>query len=489
MAAAAVDFTTFSNIINGEKRSSAKIGHGVNPSNKQPLWDVPIASEDDVNEAVAAAKKAFPAWSRTSWSERGKLLEKAREALLARKDEMAQLMMQEGGKPLMLAGLEVEHAAGFLEFHAKHPELETKVIQDDDNLRLSLRYMPIGVVAAICPWNFPLTLAIAKIGAALITGNCVITKPSPYTPYSILKFTELVRDIFPPGVIQALHGDDNTGPLLCEHPDVGKISFTGSIATGKKVMAAASKTLKRVTLELGGNNGSIVCPDVDIKYVASQVAMGSFFNSGQLCVASKRIYVHEDIYQQFLQALTEVVKSWKVGPSTADSCNLLGPVQNEMQYNIVKQFFLDSYNNGYKFALGSPEIKDGDNFVIQPAIIDNPPDKLKIVVEEPFGPIVPVLTWRTEDEVIARVNDTNTGLGASVWSSDIDRAHRIAQQLDVGCVWINSYEKPIQQGYLPGHKESGIGGEWGSEGLLAYCNAQGIHYYKDKVAPGEAPKQ
>lgn len=299
----------------------------------------------------------------------------------------------------------MEHALGFLDFHcecqrchigkkniklttchtANHPELETKIIQDNDELRLSLRYMPIGVVAAICPWNYPLVLAMGKIGAALITGNCVITKPSPFTPYSILKFTELVQSIFPPGVIQVLNGDDKTGPLLCEHPDVHKISFTGSIATGKRIMASASKTLKRVTLELGGNNGSIVCPDVDIKFVASQVAVGSFFNSGQLCVASKRIYVHEDIYQEFLQVLTDVVKSWKVSPSTNDAGNMLGPVQNEMQYNIVKQFFLDAHNNGYKFALGSADIKDGDSFVIQPAIIDNPPDKSKIVAEEPFG--------------------------------------------------------------------------------------------------------
>lgn len=268
---------------------------------------------------------------------------------------------------------------------ARHPELETEVIQDDDDLKLTLRYVPIGIVAAICPWNYPLVLAMGKISAALITGNCVITKPSPFTPYSILKFTEIVKDIFPPGVIQVLNGDDKTGPLLCEHPDVDKISFTGSIATGKRIMASAAKTLKRVTLELGGNSPSIICPDVDVPYVASQVALGSFFNSGQLCVASKRIYVHKDIYQEFLKAMTDVVKSWKVSPSTPDAGNMLGPVQNEMQYNIVKQYFMDAHNNGYKFALGSAEIKDGDSFVINPAIIDNPPDDAKIVTDEPFG--------------------------------------------------------------------------------------------------------
>ncbi|GAD97180.1 hypothetical protein NECHADRAFT_43411 [Paecilomyces variotii No. 5] len=485
---ASINFSTFSNIINGETRSSSQVGHGINPSTKKPLWDVPVATEHDVNEAVAAAKKAYPAWSRTPWSERAKLLTRAKDALLERKDEMAHLIMQEGGKPIQFGALEVEHAVGFLNFHSTHPELETKVVHDDDDLKMTLRHVPIGVVAAICPWNYPLVLAMGKIGAALITGNCVITKPSPFTPYSILKFTEMVKDIFPPGVIQVLNGNDKTGPELCDHPDVDKISFTGSIATGKRIMASAAKTLKRVTLELGGNNASIICPDVDIPYVASQVALGSFFNSGQLCVASKRLYVHEDIYQEFLNALADVVKSWKVGSSTPEAGNMLGPVQNEMQYNIVKQFFLDAHNNGYKFALGSGDVKDGDGFVINPAIIDNPPDHSKIVTEEPFGPIVPVLSWKTEEEVIQRANDTNTGLGGAVWSSDLDRANRVADQIEAGTIWINSFEKPHPLGYLAGHKESGLGGEWGTAGLLSYCNTKVIHYYKNSVAPGKAGK-
>jgi len=364
---------------------------------------------------------------------------------------------------------------------ANHPELEVETITDDAELKLTLRYVPVGVVAAICPWNYPLVLAMGKIGAALITGDCVIIKPSPYTPYSILKFTEQVASIFPPGVIQALHGDEKIGPLLCEHPGVQKISFTGSTATGKRIMASASRTLKNITLELGGNSASIVCPDVDVKFVASQVAVGSFFNSGQLCVASKRIYVHKDIYTEFLSAMTEVVRSWKVSPSTVDSGNMLGPIQNEMQYNIVKKFFQDTVNNGYKFALGGGEINDGGSFIVKPAIIDNPPEHSMVVAEEAFGPIVPVMSWTTEDEVISRVNNTTTGLGGAVWSSDTDYAYALAKRIEAGTVWINSFEKPIPQGFFAGHKESGVGGEWGKAGLLSYCNAQSIHYYKNAV--------
>lgn len=259
------------------------------------------------------------------------------------------------------------------------------MVQDNADLRLSVRYMPMGVVAAICPFNYPLVLAMGKIGAALLTGNTVIVKPSPYTPYSVLKFVEVVRSIFPPGVIQALNGDGKTGSLLVEHPDVQKISFTGSTATGKNIMATASRTLKSITLELGGNDACIVCPDVDISVVAPQVAIGAFLNSGQFCLASKRVYVHEDIYKPFLQRLTEIVQQWKTGPSTPDAGNMLGPIQNEMQYNFVKQFYLDAQRNGYKFALGSAEIQDEGNFVIQPAIIDNPPDGSKVVREEAFG--------------------------------------------------------------------------------------------------------
>ncbi len=243
--------------------------------------------------------------------------------------------------------------------------------------------MPMGVVGAISPWNFPLVLSMGKISAALIVGNCVVVKPSPFTPYSILKFVEIAQEVLPPGVLQALNGDHMLGPLMTEHAGISKISFTGSTTTGKKVLEAASKTLKNVTLELGGNNASIICADVDVDVVAPQVAMGSFFNSGQLCVASKRLYVHESIYAKFLAALTAVVQSWKVGP-VSEKDVFLGPVQNEMQYNIVKRFFEDARENNYTFATGG-DMVESDSYTIQPAIIDNPPDSSKIVMEEPFG--------------------------------------------------------------------------------------------------------
>lgn len=338
----------------------------------------------------------------------------------------------------------------------------------------------MGVVAAICPWNYPMVLAIAKVAAALLTGNCVIIKPSPYSPYDMLKVVELVQDVTPPGVLQALNGDDKLGPLMVAHPGISKISFTGSSATGKRIMEMAAKTLKSVTLELSGNDAAIICPDVDVQAIAPMVALGAYFNSGQLCIGTKRIYVHETIYDDFLQAFINVVKSWKVGPSTMEGA-MLGPIQNEMQYNIVKRFFEDSAKNGYKFALGDGTFPKGEGYVVQPAVVDNPPDNSLVVKEEAFGPIVPLVKWSSEADVIERVNSTNTGLGGSVWSGDIEYAQKLARQMDTGSVWINSFGKPVPQGYLAGRKESGINGEWGIDGLLGYCNVQTIHCYKQDV--------
>ncbi|KAI0528461.1 aldehyde dehydrogenase [Xylaria digitata] len=478
-------FFTFSNTVGGQPILSERMHQGVDPSTKKSLWDVPVASKQNVEDAVASAKTAFPAWSRSSWESRKQLLLRAREVLLTNMAPMTELVTKEGGKPIQFANMEVQHAADYLQFNANQPALEGRIIQDDDELRLTIVQKPIGIVAAICPWNYPLVLAMAKIAAALITGNCIIVKPSPFTPYSILKFVELVQPIFPLGVLQALNGDDTLGPQLTMHPGIDKITFTGSTATGKKIIASAAATLKSVTLELGGNSASIICPDVDPLVVAPQVALGSFFNSGQLCVASKRVYVHEDIYDDFLQVMVDTVKQWKIAPTSGlEPDIMLGPIQNEMQYNIVKQFFEDSRANEHHFVLGGELNEPCGNYIVSPAIVDNPPDKSLVVTGEAFGPIVPVMRWKDEEDVIRRANDTTTGLGGAVWSNDLERARSIADRIEAGTVWINSFEKPLPQAHLYGYKESGIGGEWGREGLSAYCKPQVTHYYKARVVLG-----
>ncbi|EOA91262.1 hypothetical protein ACJQWK_04000 [Exserohilum turcicum] len=470
-----LDFGKFYNIIDGKQRGSDQIHRGINPSTGQELWEVPIASEKDLDDAVAAAKKAFPAWRDTPFEQRKELLGKLTELYQQHIDEFTSLLCQESGKPKQWAAFEVNGVSGFIGYH-QTLDMPTDKVEDDEKT-LYTEYSPLGVCAAICPWNFPMLLSVGKIAPGLMTGNCIIVKPSPFTPYTALKFVELAQEILPPGVLQAVGGNNELGAQMCVHPDIAKISFTGSIATGKKVMETASKTLKRVTLELGGNDASIILPDVDIKKVAPQVAMGAFQNSGQVCVATKRIYIHESIYKEFLEEMVNFTKTIKVG-NPDDGDNFLGPVQNQMQYERVKEFFEDSKAKGYKFAVGEPDVAPSKGYFIKPTIIDNPPNDSRIIQEEPFGPIVPTQPWSDLEEVIARANNTNTGLGACVWGADVEKACKIARRLEAGSVFVNSFEKPTPQAPFGGHKESGIGAEWGKTGLLAYCNAHVIHVYK-----------
>lgn len=327
------------------------------------------------------------------------------------------------------------------------------------------------------PWNFPLILAIGKVVPALLTGNAVIIKPSPFTPYTGLKIVEMMQPLFAPGLVQALVGDDKLGADMCTHPGIAKISFTGSTATGKKIMAACAGSLKRVTLELGGNDACIILPDVDIGEVAPKVVMGAFLNSGQVCIATKRIYIHESIYKSFRDEMVKYANTIKVGHPD-DGGNLLGPIQNAMQYQKVRDLFADCGAKGFKFVVGKPDIVPDKGFFVPPAIIDNPPDDSCIVVEEPFGPIAPIQPWSDIDEVVARANDTKSGLGACVWGKDVEKAATIARRLDVGSVFINSCAKISPQAVFGGHKESGIGVEGGVVGLLAYTNALVVHPYK-----------
>lgn len=353
---------------------------------------------------------------------------------------------------------------------------DERTISDDGEKEIVVRYTPLGVSVGIVPWNFPIQLAVGKITPSVVTGNPIIIKPSPFTPYCDLKLGELAQQFFPPGVVQVLSGDDNLGPWLTEHPGPDKISFTGSSQTGKLVMASAAKTLKRVTLELGGKDPTIILPDVDIATVAPKVATLAFLNSGQICLAIKRIYVHEDIYEPFLKAMVEHTKTIKVGDG-AEEGNFLGPIQNSMQFEKVKTFFSDIEKQGQKVAVGGVN-EDKAGYFITPTLISNPAEDSKIATEEPFGPIVPVMSWKDEQEVIDRANNTQMGLGASVWGSDLARANRIAQELEAGSVWVNAHLELDPRFPFGGHKHSGLGFEWSLAGLKAYCNSQTLYLKK-----------
>ncbi|KAL4867808.1 hypothetical protein BDV12DRAFT_209526 [Aspergillus spectabilis] len=467
-----LDYTTFHNVINGELKGTPTSRHGINPATETPNPEVPVSTAEDVDAAIRSAKGAFPGWAATPWEERRAAIQRYADALESEAEEFAKLLTQEQGKPLQFAHQELKDAIHWLR-GTSALSLPEEVIREDATTRVILRYTPLGVTAAIVPWNFPIMLACGKIGPSLTTGNPIILKPSPFTPYTALKLAELAQQFFPVGVVQALSGDDSLGPMLTAHPGVSKISFTGSTATGKRVMESAGRNLTRVTLELGGNDAAIVCADADINTVAPAIASYAFHNSGQICIAIKRIYVHESIYPEFREKLVSFTNTLKL---STDPDAFLGPLQNKMQYDRVNNLLVDARAQGYTALAGGEAPNAG--YFIPPTIIDNPPDGARVVTEEAFGPVVPLLSWSTDDEVIRRVNDSEVGLGASVWSTDLENAGKLARRIEAGSVWFNEHVE-IEPGVpFSGHKGSGIGCEWGVEGLKGFCNVQALYLKK-----------
>ncbi|KAK4655233.1 hypothetical protein QC762_300570 [Podospora pseudocomata] len=468
-----IDFTSnFQNIINNALSSTPETRQAVDPSTEELLYHVPLSKQADVDKAVSVAKAAFPAWKALSYDERAGYLGRYADAIEANVSGLQELLMKEAGKP-------VSNAAGELQFAIAHVRetaklrIEDDLIEDTEERRATVRYLPMGVGVGIIPWNYPVLLGLGKLGPAVLAGNTFIWKPSPFSPYTALKLGEIAAQIFPPGIVQVLSGDESLGPLFTAHPDVAKISFTGSSATGKKVMQACASTLKRLTLELGGNDASIIYDDVDVAQVVQKIGPMAFMHSGQICMDIKRLYVHEKIYDEFLAAFVQVVKSFKVGGG-GDPEAFLGPVQNRMQFEKVKDLYSEIGKQKWQVATGGePVACDGKKgFFLPPTIIDNPPDDSRIVVEEPFGPIMPVLKWSDEDEVVRRANNTNMGLGASVWSNDIEKAERLARRLEAGSTWVNSHFELSPYVPFGGHKWSGVGMDWGIVGLKGWCNTQ-----------------
>ncbi|ETS73195.1 hypothetical protein PFICI_15140 [Pestalotiopsis fici W106-1] len=468
-----LDFTKFQNVINGKLVDTKETRRTVNPSTFEELYPVPVSSQTDIDEAIEAAKKAQESWANVPWAERAQAVKDYADALEALSEDFVKQLVTEQGKPKAFAQGELADAVKWLRQFAEFPEPED-VLQDDDKKKVITRYTPLGVAVGIVPWNFPIQLSAGKIGAALITGNSFILKPSPFTPYGGLKLAELGQRFFPPGVFQALSGDDNLGPWLTAHPGVDKVSFTGSTATGKKVMESCAKTLKRVTLELGGNDPAIICADVNPAEVAPGVAFMALANSGQICIAIKRIFIHESVYDDVLKAMVAFVKSLKVGDGHEEG-TFLGPINNQQQFERVKNLLEDIEKTQLNIATGTTKNVGEKGYFIQPTIIDNPPEDSRIVVEEPFGPVFPVLKWSDEEDVIKRANNTDMGLGASVWTRDPQQAERIGRRLKAGNVWINCHGEVQPNAPFGGHKQSGIGYEWGVGGLKAYCNAQSIY--------------
>ncbi|MGN7861255.1 aldehyde dehydrogenase family protein [Microbacterium sp. 22303] len=468
-------FNSYALSIDGALVTSEENFEVYNPATGEVIAHAPEGTAR-LDDAVTAARQAFPAWSALSWDERGAYLTRFSEALEAQKDDLARLLTLEQGKPFETqAKFEVGLAITWVAEVAKR-RLPAVIVEDNDEHTVEVRRTPLGVVGGIAPWNYPVLLGLWKIAPCLMTGNTMVLKPSPFTPLTALKFGEIAQAILPAGVLNVVSGGNELGKAMTLHPGISKISFTGSTATGKKVMEACASNLKRITLELGGNDAAIVLPGADHKELVEKLFWAAFGNSSQWCVAIKRLYIHSSKYDGFLQDFVAYAKDRVVGDGM-DPASELGPVQNTMQYAKLLDMFEDIRTHGYSVALGGT-IDEGraGNFV-PVTIVDNPPDSSRIVREEPFGPVLPILKYDSIDEVVRRANDTPAGLGGSVWGP-ADEAESVARRLDTGTVWVN--EIHIHGVSLPfgGHKQSGIGVENGVEGLGEFTNVQTLMFKK-----------
>ncbi|XUU60563.1 aldehyde dehydrogenase family protein [Erythrobacter sp. HA6-11] len=451
--------------IGGAIRTANKTLSVINPATGRAFAEAPDASRSDLDDAVAAARSAFAGWAQTPHRDRAELVTKLAEQVETEADSLSRLLTAEQGKPVSEAKREVLGLVAWLKAAASW-DIPVHVHEDSAERYCETRHVPIGVVGAIAPWNYPLLLAAFKLGPALATGNCVVLKPSPFTPLSTLKLGELASDILPPGVLNVVSGGDDLGPWLTSHPDIDKVAFTGSTATGKRVMASAAETLKRITLELGGNDPSIVMHDVDPQALAPQLFWASFGNSGQVCLASKRVYVHADIYDEVRDALVRFASTVKMGDGSHKGVQL-GPINNRLQYERIIQLIEESRAQGLNFALGG-EVPEGEGYFIPPIIIDNPPEDARLVCEEQFGPIVPLIRFEDYDDAVSRANASEYGLGATIWAGEEDEGWALAQRIEAGNVWVNESRPLSPKVPFAGHKQSGFGVENGLEGLLEY---------------------
>lgn len=467
-------------IINGEARESEQQVDVLNPATEEVLAHCHFSSVNDLDDAVAAARAAFPAWSAVSEEDRKAKLMELASVMEANMPELMELVTKESGKPMgglngIGSGMEVGGAIAWTQVTASL-DLPVEVIQDNDEARIEVHRKPLGVVGSITPWNWPLMIAIWHVMPALRTGNTVVIKPSPFTPVATTRFFELANEVLPAGVLNVVHGDAEIGSAMSSHDDINKMIFTGSTATGKRIMEGSSVNLKRLTLELGGNDAGIVLPGTNIAEIAPKLFEAGFHNNGQTCAALKRLYVHESQYDEVVDALAELANQTVVGNGLEESSQL-GPLQNAKQLSIVKSLLDNAKSNNARVAAGGEEL-EGPGYFFKPTIVADVSDGDRLVDEEQFGPVMPVIKYTDLDDVIRRANASSSGLGGSVWSDDVEKATEIASQLETGTAWVNEHASIQPDAPFGGVKQSGFGVEFGSYGLEEYTSIQTLKIAK-----------
>jgi acyl-CoA reductase-like NAD-dependent aldehyde dehydrogenase len=468
--------TEYSMTIDGKAVRADATFDVTNPATGRLLATAPDCSAVQVDTAMQAAIGAFGEWRRDEELRRD-ALRKAAQVLLDAQSDLAHVLSAEQGKPLGSTSLgdanfEVFGCSVWMQYYADFT-IPREVIQDDETALVEVLRKPLGVVAAITPWNFPLLLACFKIAPALLAGNTMVLKPSPYTPLATLRMGELLSTVLPPGVLNVISGGDHVGAGMTEHPAVRKISFTGSVATGVRVAQAAAPDLKRVTLELGGNDPAIVLDDADPAAVAEGIFWGAFTNCGQVCSAVKRVYVPKHLYAQVVDALAAQARAAKVGVGTEEGTQI-GPINNRPQFDRVARLVQDALGRGARAVAGGAP-RGGDGFFFAPTILVDADDGMAIVDEEQFGPALPVISYTDLEDALRRANATHFGLSGSVWGADPDRAARVAAKLECGTAWVNTHLAVGPHQPFGGFKWSGIGRENGIWGLDSFTDVQVLH--------------
>lgn len=455
--------------IDGELAASAAELPVVDPATAAPFARVPECTREQLDSAVAAAQRAFVAWSEQAFDDRRRLVNAFIERVVADADTLAPLITHEQGKPLAKARSEINSAVFFSRGYAAL-DLAPEVLRDTPQQRVEVRRRALGVVGAITAWNYPVLLAMWKIVPAVLAGNTVVLKPSPYTPVATLRLGELAQDVFPRGVVNVVSGGNELGEWMTAHPGIRKIAFTGSGPTGKRIMASAAGNLKRLTLELGGNDAGIVLDDVDPAKIAADLFWAKFSNCGQVCAALKRMYVHRGVYRAVCDELVKFAAAVKIGRGTDEGVDI-GPIQNRAQYDRVRAMVDEAVNAGAKLLYQSA-VPAGPGLFLPVTILTDVTPRMRVVKEEVFGPVLTITPFDDVEDALRAANDTEYGLGGSVWSSDPQRAAKLAARLDSGGAWVNQHPAMGPEIPFGGIKGSGIGVELGRLGLEEYTSVQ-----------------
>ncbi|MEV4078670.1 aldehyde dehydrogenase family protein [Nonomuraea fuscirosea] len=433
------------------------------PATGAQVTTAPQCSQRQLEEALEAAWRAGATWSRNESLRRSALRDFA-DALANEADALAAALTGEQGKPLDEARAEITGGIEILRTYAELP-LPVDVLATGGPITSEVGRQPCGVVAAIIPWNFPFSIAMSKLGAALLGGNTIVLKPSPFTPVTTLLAGALSRTTLPAGVANFLSGGDNLGAAMARHPATRAVTFTGSVSAGKEVAKVAAADLKRVVLELGGNDAAIVLPDAQPATVAADLCAIAFRNCGQICATIKRLYVHASIHDRLVEELARQANALKVGRGT-DAGVQMGPIQNRMQLQRIKDLVAQAVVDGALIAAGG-RAWHGPGYFYPPTVIAQATDVMRVVKEEQFGPVLPVLSYENLDDAVARANDSTFGLTSSVWGNDPRTLREVAERLDAGVVNINTHDVQIPGAPFSGRRWSGIGAEGGIHGVLA----------------------